>query len=321
MFNLNKLIAKIGLSQNILVITHENPDGDALGSMIALSLVFKNLQKSADIVCASEIPTPFTFLPGTEQIKKDFLLGDYDLVFILDCGDFRRTGFSERLKNFSQRNRKKIINIDHHPKNDIHRYIGLNLVNYDVSSTSEIVYELMKGMEVKIDKEIATALLCGLYTDTGAFRHSNTSSRVLQIASDLLQHGARLKHITKNITNGKSVSTLKLWGVVLSRIKKNNRLGLVTSVITKEDLIVCQSTPQDLAGAVNLINSIPGTRAAILFAQVEDDKIKASIRTERNDIDISRLANIFDGGGLKKASGFTVSGRLTTDKKGGWKII
>ncbi|MCL5795130.1 MAG: bifunctional oligoribonuclease/PAP phosphatase NrnA [Patescibacteria group bacterium] len=321
MLKLNNLFERINSASRILLITHENPDGDALGSTLALSFVLKNMGKSISAVCVDANPQVFSFLPKVSLIKKDFLLGDFDLIFILDCGDLKRTGYIDRLKYYAHKRRKKIINIDHHPKNDVHKIAWYNLVDYQASSTSEIVYKLLKNMRVKIDQDIATCLLCGLYTDTGSFKHSNTSPTALNMAGELLNSGAKLKHITKNVTNGKTVPALKIWGVVLSRIQRNQQLGLVTSIITQKDLQAYHATGADLAGAVNLINAIPDTRAAILFSELENGKIKASIRTERNDVDVSQLAAIFDGGGLRKASGFTIDGKLVQDKNGGWKIM
>jgi phosphoesterase RecJ-like protein len=315
----NKVIAKIKKSENILLLTHENPDGDALGSILALSMSLKKINKKINAVCTDDIPTPFLFLPNISEVKKDFLLGDYDLVIILDCGDLKRTGFADRLKEFSL-HKRKIINIDHHPKNDLHRISAINMIDYHASSTSEIIYRLITEMKIEIDSDISTCLLCGLYTDTGAFRHSNTTPTVLEISSILLKHGGRLKKISENISNGKTISALKLWGVAFSRIQKNEKLGLVSSFVTQKDIENCSATLNDLAGVVNMINSIPSTNAAILFSETEDGKIKASLRTESDKVDVSRLAKVFGGGGLKKASGFTIDGRLV-EKNGKWMIV
>lgn len=314
----SNILPLINKAESVLIITHENPDGDALGSMLALGQIMEAMGKKSDHICIDPVPRAFEFLHNTQKIKKDFLCGDYDLIFILDCGDLRRTGFPDRLKEFS-RHKKKIINIDHHPKNDLHKIARFNLVDYDCSSTSEIVFNLIRFLKINIDPKIATSLLCGIYTDTGAFQHSNTSVYVMEIASYLLKKGAKLKEITTNIANGKSVSALKLWGIVLSRANKNEEYGIVSSVITQKDITDCGATQSDLAGAVNVINSIPDSKAAILFYEMPDGLIKASVRTESNSIDVSQLARIFGGGGLKKASGFTIDGKIVKTIRG-WKI-
>ena len=308
---ISKVISRINNCEKVLIITHENPDGDALGSSLALAKSLKQIEKNVDIVCIDDIPLAFQFLPEIKYIKKDFLFGDYDIAIILDCGDLKRTGFPERLREIKLKDRKKIINIDHHPKNDLHKIANINLIDYNSSSTSEIIYEIIQQIEqIEINKEIATCLLCGLYTDTGAFKHSNTTPKVLKISAELLKCGARLKKITESITNGKSISALKLWGIVFSRIQKNEEFKIISSFIREKDLVDCHATHHDLSGVVNMINSIPNTNVAILFSEIGDGKIKASIRTEKDNVDASRLAEIFGGGGLKKASGFTIDGKL-----------
>lgn len=319
--NLNKLIEQITLAEKILLITHENPDGDAMGGMLALRLALNILGKKTTAVCINSVPQPFAFLPGSEKIQSDFFLGDHQLIIILDCGDLRRTGYAERLKGYSRVHRKRIINIDHHPKNDVHRISWYNYVDYEASSTSELIYKLLQELKIDINKNVATCLLCGIYTDTGGFRHANTSQEVFKIASQLMLAGAQLKHITKNISNSKSLAALRILGLALSRVKKDSRIGLVTSVITKKDLETYQASSTDLAGIVNLINSIPDTKAAILFSEPEVGKIRASVRTERNDVDVSKLAAVFGGGGLKKASGFSLDGKIIQNKDGSWKIM
>jgi phosphoesterase RecJ-like protein len=134
-----------------------------------------------------------------------------------------------------------------------------------------------------------------------------------------MAHGAKLKLITKNISMNRSVASLKLWGVALSRIRKNS-FGLVTSVVTREDIEAVDATDEDLSGVVNMINTIPGSKAAILLSETQDGRVKASLRTESEDIDVSRLAAIFGGGGHKKASGFTVPGQLEISDDGSWRV-
>ncbi len=319
MLKINKLKRRIEDSEKILIVTHQNPDGDALGSQSALCQLLKKMGKNSYAVCLDEIPNLFSFLEGVKSVDNDFLLGDFDLIIILDCGDLKRTGFASRLKK-NLKFRKKIINIDHHPRNDIHKIASINIVDYNASSTAEIIFKIAQIWGIVIDSKIATSLLCGIYNDTGGFKHSNTTPEVLKITSELLSLGARLKQITNNITNAKKLSTLKLWGLVLSRIRKIEKLGLVVSVITLEDIKKYQANVSDLAGVVNLINTIPDSSAAILFYEIQNGKIKASLRTEKNNIDVSCLARIYGGGGLKKASGFTINGKIRPDGNGGWKI-
>lgn len=314
----DKVIGKITASNKILLIIHENPDGDTLAAASVLYQILKNLGKIPAMVCKDPVPRPFLFLPAMEAVKSDMLFGDFETIIVIDCGDMRRTGFPDRLKEFSKK-KKILINIDHHPKNDLHKIANLNLVDYKASSTAEIIWDLLQRVEIEIDKSIATALLTGLYTDTGGFKHSNTTPKTLKIAAELLRRGAKIKLITQNVSLNKSISAMKLWGIALSRLQYNH-YQISTSVITREDLNCCGASDDDIAGVVNLINTVPNSRAAILFYETADNKIRASLRTENDKIDISRLAAIFGGGGHKKASGFCIEGKLKIDGSN-WKIV
>lgn len=316
---INKVVAKLKSYDKILLMIHENPDGDTLASASALFQAFTRAGKSPAMVCRDSVPKPFLFLPEIDKIHHDLLFGDFEIILVIDCGDLRRTGFAERLIKFAQTKQKYLINIDHHPKNDLHKLASFNLVDHDASSTAEIVYNLLEVMEEDLDKNIATALLTGLYTDTGGFKHANTSAKTLEIAADLMRAGGRIKTITQNVSLNKSISAMHLWGLALSRMRRS-RLGIVSSVITRADLARCEATDEDLAGVVNLINSVPASLAAILFYETADGKIRASLRTENDKVDVSRLAAIFGGGGHKRASGFTVDGHLKITGSN-WQIV
>jgi phosphoesterase RecJ-like protein len=213
-----------------------------------------------------------------------------------------------------------LINIDHHPKNDIWREATVNHVNPEASSACEIVYEIIENLGVGITPHLATALLMGIYTDTGGFRHPNTSQSVLNITSKLLNQGAKLRIISENVSNSRSVAMLKLWGIALSRIHKSES-GLVLSVVTREDIEAAKANDDDLSGVVNMINTIPGAKVAMLLSETPDGKIKASLRTESERIDVSKIAAFFGGGGHRKAAGFTITGRLEKIDTNRWKIV
>lgn len=298
---------------------HENPDGDTLGSASAIFQVLTKIGKSPAMVCKDVVPKPFLFLPQMDKIQSDMLFGDYEAIVVIDCGDLRRTGFADRLREFVKKN-KIVINIDHHPKNDLHKIATINFCDQKSSSTAEIIWEIISLMPVEIDKNIATALLTGLYTDTGGFKHSNTSPKTLKIAAELLKHGGKIKLITQNVSLNKTVPAMKLWGLVLSRLHRHNELKIVSSVITQKDLAACGASQDDIAGVVNLMNTIPESRATILFYETEDKQIRASLRTEDEHVDVAQLAAIFGGGGHKKASGFTINGKLEIDKEN-WQIV
>lgn len=306
-------------TQRHLLVTHEFPDGDALGTTLALGHALKSLGKNVTLICVDEVPQPFQFLPGSEWFGRDCILGNYDVVTIIDCGDLKRTGIPDRIRTFAQ-GRRPIINIDHHQRNDVHKVATVNYVDFDASSAAELVFPLVRRLNVPVDKNIATCLLTGLYNDTGGFKHSNTTPVVLQQAAELMRAGARLRRIRQHVSHAKSVPSLKLWGLALSRITYHDQLGLIVSVITQKDFDEHGAAPEDLAGCVNLLNSIPDARAAMLLVELPNGRIKASVRTERDDIDVASLAQLFGGGGIRKAAGFSVEGSCVLTARG-WSIV
>ncbi|PIP51007.1 hypothetical protein COX11_00965 [Candidatus Berkelbacteria bacterium CG23_combo_of_CG06-09_8_20_14_all_41_73] len=306
-------------NQNFLLIAHERPDGDTIAAILAIKKLLEFLGKKVTAVSSQGIPEVFKFLPGWRKIKSDFLIADFETIILLDNGDLKRTGYLDRIL-LAKSSHVPIINIDHHPKNDIWKLAKINIVNEKVPSTCEIIYDIFLKLGVPIDRNVATMLLTGIYTDTGGFQHSNTNPSTLKTASELLSRGARLKQISENVSNSRSVAMLKLWGIALDRIQYRDDLKLVYSIITRKDLERCQARDENLAGVVNLISTIPGEQATLLLYELPDGKIKGSLRTESSKIDVSRIAGIFGGGGHKKASGFVVDGRLHKTKNG-WKII
>jgi phosphoesterase RecJ-like protein len=192
-------------NEEFLLIGHESPDGDCLGSILAFGEFLKGLGKTVTIACRDVIPEAFKFLPEIENVKRDFLLGGFNAVFLLDNGDFKRTGFSDRLRELDKK-RIPIVNIDHHQKNDLWKIANINHADDTASSTSELIYDLIVGLKGTISPKMATLLLCGIYTDTGGFQHVNTKERVFEITSTLLNRGAKLKEISKNLKNTRPTS-------------------------------------------------------------------------------------------------------------------
>lgn len=312
--NFQKALVKaasfLDANDNFLIIAHDRPDGDTLASSLALHLFLKKIGKKSLVVCKSPVPEVFQFLPGSGSIKTDFLSGDYDSLVLVDNGDLKRTGFDDRIREY-RKLKKPIINIDHHQVNDIWKMASINLVNDSLSSTAEIIFELIKQIsQDAIDSDISTSILCGLYTDTGGFQHPTTTPEVLALAAELLHRGAKLKKISNNISNQKSIPMLKIWGKILSSLQINKKYSLIYGVISNNDIEEAGASEVDLAGAVNMINSSREASVAMLIYETKEGKIKGSLRTDKDDIDVSKLAALLGGGGHKKASGFSLDGKL-----------
>lgn len=299
-------VIKLVLSKDrFLLLIHRSPDGDAIASALGLHLALQSMGKQSDIVCVDQIPYQFRFLPSCNIIKRDFLVGDYEVIVTLDCGDIQRTGFSSRLKQLVRQKKMMLLNIDHHAKNDLHQLATYNLVDFSAPSTSFLVYRLLHHLAIRMNHKIATCLLAGLYTDTGGFKHANTTPASLKFASTMLSHGARLKDITQNIAQATSVARLKLWGVALSRIQQHHRYNLVSTVITYQDITSVGANEDDIAGIAALLGSITAD-LAVLIVELSDGTTQVRMRSKNKGIDLSQLATYLGGGGRRNSAGFAV---------------
>ncbi|TSC96932.1 MAG: phosphoesterase RecJ domain-containing protein, partial [Candidatus Berkelbacteria bacterium Licking1014_2] len=319
--NFRKIIDLIEGQDNFILISHTQPDGDGLGSLAAFRYWLERLGKKTTLISTDGVPSAFLFLDIADFVSSEFpQSGQPALIIILDCGDLRRTGLADRLREISAAG-WPIINIDHHQKNDLRRLANHNLVDESACSTSEILLALLKEARVKIDGKIATALLTGFYTDTGGFRHTNTTPEVMKMTAELLLCGGRLKTITDNLVNNRKVGAMKLWGRLLDKLVWREDLKIAWTAAAGEDFLPtggqAELDDRQLAGLVNIINSLVDSRAAILFSQLPDNKIKVSLRTEHPAVDLTELAGWFNGGGHRKASGFIIPGQLVYNK-GRW---
>jgi bifunctional oligoribonuclease and PAP phosphatase NrnA len=301
-------------SKNILLLTHRNPDGDALGSLLAFFQVLRHAGRSVTPACHDPAPANFHFLPENEKIVTEFEADKFDLVIILDCGDIYQTGFHKSKPELFDKSRK-VINIDHHATNKT--FGDIELVDPCFSATSSILTKLFIMLEIPISPNIATCLLTGISTDTGSFKHSNTKSQTLRLAAHLLRKGANNSTITRNVYQNTSIATLKLWGNVLQNLKQTKE-GVTLAVAQKKDFEAVQAKEEDLAGVVDFVNAIPDAKFSILLSE-RNGLIKASLRTQHPDTDVAKVASTFGGGGHVKAAGFAIPGRL--EKETRWRVV
>ncbi|MFH1597801.1 MAG: DHH family phosphoesterase [Patescibacteria group bacterium] len=310
----------IDRSKNILLVIHQNPDGDAIGAGLSLANYLKR-EKRKHTLFALDCPSgQFDFLPFVESVETNpqiFSQDIYDTILVLDSGDLMYAGVQEYFKEFTYR-RPLLVNIDHHHTNQM--FGDLNLVDPGASSTSEILFNYFDDLRISVDKEMATCLLTGILLDTGAFTNPATNIASLRSASKLLIQGADLKKIVTHVLKNKQISTLKLWGRALSRLKKNQETGFITTIITQKDLEECQTDDEGTEGVANFLNNLSDTKAVLVLREVPGGKIKGSLRSTDDLIDVSKIATMFGGGGHKKAAGFTVKGKLK-ETANGWQIV
>jgi bifunctional oligoribonuclease and PAP phosphatase NrnA len=311
----NTLSYVINKSKKILLFAHSDPDGDTSGSVLALKEYFTSIGKIADIACFSPIP-PFleTLTNQKFEFPQKLDLADYDTA--IGCDSVER-GFQAIIASLSE-NTVTVI-LDHHP--DITMNADVVLIDSRRSSTCEIIYEYLVSQNAHISKNIATYLMIGILSDTGNFQHSNTTSRIMEISSDLLKKGASVSKIIKASFANKKLSTLKLWGRAFEKAKINPTNGLITTTLTQQDIEQCNATTEDISQVASILNTVPGTKFSLVLSERENGLIKGSLRSEEyKGVDVSKIAHLFGGGGHKLASGFEIHGKIV-ETDDGWKIV
>ncbi len=316
------IIEEIGKARHVLLIGHQRPDGDAAGSCLALAHYLEDLGKDYTAFCLDALNPYLAFLPKAEEINSDpehevWTDKDFDLMIVVDSGDLRHAGIAPYINDLTHD--YKIINIDHHNTNE--HFGDYNLVVTDASSTCEIVHDLLDSVH-DLNKEMATCLLTGIMTDTGGFSNLATTTSAIEAASKLLLKGANMRQITANTLNHRPFNALKLWGRALERLEEHGDTGVVSTVITLNDLKECGAGDDARDGVANFLNSLDQikTKAVMLFTERPNGKVKVSLRTTNSLINVAEFAKLMGGGGHPKAAGFELDGQIKiTDK--GWKIV
>lgn len=305
----------IDKSEKILLIAHRKPDGDTLGSCIAFYHALEKEGKEVEMACIDEIPDRYKYMPDINKFITEFNFREYDLMIVCDAGASYMTSYHEKYEGIWS-GEVPVINIDHHASND--DFGTVNMVDSKSASTTMIIYKFFEFAEYNITPVMATALLTGIYNDTGSFMHQNTTSETLKVSGELMAYGGRVGDVSKNLFKTTPISTLKLWGRVLDNLKVNKE-GVAMSVITKQDFDECGAEIDELSGAVDFINCVPKTNYTVLLHEDEKGNVKGSFRTRKEEVDLEEIASKFGGGGHKKAAGFTVPGKL--EKEVRWKIV
>lgn len=294
---MKKVIETIKNHKRFLLISHENPDGDAVGSVLGLYFGLKKLKKSVIPVLPDPVPKIYSFLNGSCEIKQDFELDEIEVAIVLDCADIGRV---ENLKKKLTKIPKK-INIDHHSSN--FSFGEINYIDPKSSSTSELVLKILNKLNIKIDKDISYALYTGLMTDTGGFRFANTNLNTFKAATFLVKNGADPFYISEMVYSMKPLKALKLLGRALEKLKKEN--GIIYSILTLDDFKEFDAEEEDAEGVVEFLNKSNEANIAILFKQKNSGFYKVSLRS-KGDIDVKDIAIKFGGGGHMNAAGFDI---------------
>lgn len=312
-----EIFTKIKNACHVGIVGHKDPDGDALGSILALSHYCDRIEVAHIPFCADGDVSKWYFLPGSFRLRFDsnyWRAHAYDVLVFLDTPDVRYAGLNEWLDDFGK-NKPFIINIDHHHDNE--RFGDINVVIDDSPAAAQILYELFVANGVTVDRRMATCLLCGLLIDTSHFSNAATNDRALEIGADLVRRGANIRKLVRNLWQQEHISSFTVWGRMLSRLQHNEFWDIVSTVIPYEEFLNAEGTGE---GMSNFLNYISEGKCALIIKEIEQGVLKGSFRTTRNDVDVSRLARMFGGGGHKRAAGFVLNGRLEQIGDG-WKVV
>jgi phosphoesterase RecJ-like protein len=309
---MNPILQSIKRAGRILVASHKDPDGDAVGSLLAMGLALIRLGKQTALYNASPIPAVYQFLPGVHRIQRHLEAPEaYDAALVLDCGDLSRVGESWPTVNRVP----VVINIDHHISNT--GFGQFQLIDGHACATAEIVTRLIRALDVPLDREMATCIYTGILTDTGSFRFSNTNSAAFAISREMTELGVDPYGVAQHVFGSYSLGRIKLLNLALNSIEisRNGRLSLMT--VTRHMLAETHTQQEDVDGLINYARRIEAVRVAALIQEQANGcdppggrtRFHVSLRSD-GTVDVAALAGAFGGGGHHSAAGFQVEASL-----------
>ncbi|KQY83162.1 exopolyphosphatase [Paenibacillus sp. Root52] len=289
-----------------LVVSHVQPDGDAVSSTVTVGWLLSCLGKTFTMINEGEIPGRMRFLWGADDIvnmTEQPPARKFKAVICVDCADFARVGLT---RHYFEED-AVILNIDHHPTNNA--YGTVNIIKSDAAATAEILFDLVSLFPVTLNKDAATAIYTGLLTDTGGFRYANTSPNVMTTASKLLEHGVDGPYLAQTLLEQVTLPQVRILNQALNSLQMTDDGKIAWVVVTPEDMITCGAANEDLEGIVNYPRNIQGVEVGIFFKVINDSAVKVSLRSA-GKVDVAELAQTFGGGGHVLAAGCRLEGML-----------
>lgn len=298
---LDNILEEIKKAESIVILTHENPDGDAVGSSIAMYLGLKELGKTPDIIIP-EFPRAFENLPGIENIKKESDIKNYDLAIALDTASIKMlNGYSKYFEDA----KTKIV-IDHHSSNTM--FGDYNYVDQDSPACAQLLLVLFNYLNIEVSKEIGTDILAGIITDTGGFRYDGVTAETFELVAGLCQKGVKVSKVYQKVFASTSKSKFFLHRIALDRLELLDNEKIAFTYITKNDENSVGAENGDYDGIVEKGRDIEGVEISIFLRETEKG-IKASLRS-KDYVNVSELCRIFGGGGHIRAAGCTIPGTI-----------
>ncbi|MGE5245910.1 MAG: DHH family phosphoesterase [Betaproteobacteria bacterium] len=296
-----RIVDAIGSRRRFVISSHSRPDGDSIGSQLAMAYALRALGKEVRIVNADAAPAPLMTFPGVPEIEiADRVTGEYDAAIVMECGELARTGVKGLGRCF-------VINIDHHP--DSAAYGQINWFDPSAAACGEMVFTLVRALGVPLTSDIATHIYLAILTDTGSFHYSNISPRTFDICREAIEAGVDPQDVARNVYDSNNIGRLKLFGSVLGamQIDPSGRIAIV--YLDHEMARAAGGTYDDTEGLINLPLTVKEIQAVVFFKQVEGEKYRVSMRS-KGDIDIGAIAKEFNGGGHRNAAGCTADGPI-----------
>ena len=293
------ILAAIRGGERFLVCSHSRPDGDAIGSMLAMGMLLRQMSKRADLRAADRIPAVYRSLPGADEIRTVMRVhGPYDAVILLECDSLERT----RLRGLEDMFH---INIDHHASGK--QFAALNWIDYRACSVGELVHRLVKAAGATLTAEMATCLYTTLLTDTGGFCYGGIQANTFALAGELVAAGADPVHVARDVYFANPFSKMLLLGKALSNLRRDGALAWLW--VTHQDMLEAGAAEEDCEGVVNYALSTVGVEAAVFLRELPEGRIRLSLRG-KGKVNVARISERLGGGGHENASGCTLDGPI-----------
>lgn len=295
------LVDAIRTRQRFVISSHAKPDGDSIGSQLAMAFALRALGKDVAVVNKDRPPAPMMAFPGvSEVLVADRVEGAFDAAIVMESGDLDRTGVAGLDRFF-------VINIDHHPDNA--GYGRINWFDATAAACGEMVYALVGALGAPMSREIATHVYLAILTDTGSFHYSSISPRTFSICSRLLEAGVDPVQVARSVYDSNNMAKLKLFGSVLGSMQLDGTGRIAIVYLNHEMARAAGGTYEDTDGLINLPLTVKEIQAVVFFKQSEGDDYRISMRS-KGEIDVGAIAKEFGGGGHRNAAGCSGSGKI-----------
>ncbi len=306
---MDRIVKELQNNNSFLIVSHINPDGDAIGSSLALAAGLRAVGKKVTVFNNDSVPDIVRFLSGSSEIIHELSDSDqFDAAIVVDCGTPKQLG--EKFNAF--KGYKKLLNIDHHATNL--NFADVIFLDPDACATGAMIYRILKTMQVQITREIALSIYTTIVVDTGSFHYGNSNPEAFRIAGEMVDIGVEPWVVAENLYESQPEGRIRLHSMALNTLTTHygGKIGFI--MVSKEMYKATGTTAEDTDGIVNYARSLKGVEVAMFIREISADKYKASLRS-KGRVDVTKIAGRYDGGGHVNAAGCVLKGTLPEIKK------